>query len=192
MLASRYTIRMVYPRRGLPLPLELVNTQFAMGGQPRDGLLTLRDLEEWLEANAGEFGDLCLPAATEALLMRFRSLRAALREIFASRANDQQPPADALATLNAVLAAAPRIPRLDWNASGWHARSIDLAHDPETAALAVVARPTLELIGSVGQCQAPGCVLFFLREARRRNWCCAACGNRGRVARHYLRLHGKP
>jgi predicted RNA-binding Zn ribbon-like protein len=197
MFASRYTIRRVYPRRGLPLALELVNTQFAMGGQPRDGLQTPADLEEWLEANAAGFGDVSVPAATEALLTRFWSLRAALREIFASPANHQRPRADALATLNAVLAAAPRFARLDWEASGPHVRSQDLAQDPETATLAAIARSSLDLIGSehsttkVGQCQAPGCVLFFVRDARRKNWCSAACGNRGRVARHYLRLHDK-
>jgi len=197
MLASRYTISVVYPRRGLPLPLELVNTQFALGGQLRDGMQTPGDLAEWLEANAAEFGDLCLPAPSEALLRRFQSLRAALRGIFGSRANDQQPPADALATLNTVLAAAPRFSRLDWDARGPRVRSIDLAEDPETPVLAAVARSALEVIGSgteakVGQCRAPGCVLFFLREGRRTNWCSAACGNRARVARHYLRLHGKP
>lgn len=197
MLASGYTISMVYPRRGLPLALELVNTQFALAGQPQDGLQTPRDLEAWFDANAGEFGELQLPAPSEAVLSRFRSLRAALRAIFTSVPYGEPPPDDAVAAFNAVLAAAPRHPRLDWGTTGPHVHWVDLADEPQTAALAAVARSALSLVRSedaeatVGQCQAPGCVLFFLRDARRKHWCSAACGNRARVARHYLRQHGK-
>ncbi|WP_317183827.1 CGNR zinc finger domain-containing protein [Intrasporangium sp.] len=36
-------------------------------------------------------------------------------------------------------------------------------------------------------CYGPGCVLYFVREHTRREWCSAGCGNRARVARHYHR-----
>jgi len=62
----------------------------------------------------------------------------------------------------------------------------------EASAAASVARASIELLASPDRericiCQAPGCVLFFLKEGRRRHWCSAACGNRARVARHYAR-----
>ncbi|WP_225993278.1 CGNR zinc finger domain-containing protein [Actinomadura rudentiformis] len=40
-------------------------------------------------------------------------------------------------------------------------------------------------------CLAPGCVLYFLKNHPRREWCTAACGNRARGARHYRR-HRRP
>ena len=36
---------------------------------------------------------------------------------------------------------------------------------------------------------APGCVLYFVQDHPRREWCSTACGNRARVARHYDRHH---
>ena len=38
-------------------------------------------------------------------------------------------------------------------------------------------------------CRAPGCVLAFLKEHPRREWCSPGCGNRARQARHYRRTH---
>ena len=34
---------------------------------------------------------------------------------------------------------------------------------------------------------APGCVLYFIKDHPRREWCSTACGNRARAARHYAR-----
>jgi predicted RNA-binding Zn ribbon-like protein len=36
-------------------------------------------------------------------------------------------------------------------------------------------------------CGGPGCVLYFVRDHPRREWCSEGCGNRARVARHYRR-----
>jgi predicted RNA-binding Zn ribbon-like protein len=36
-------------------------------------------------------------------------------------------------------------------------------------------------------CNAPGCVLYFVKDHPRRQWCSNACGNRARAARHYQR-----
>lgn len=41
-------------------------------------------------------------------------------------------------------------------------------------------------------CLAPGCVLYFMQNHPRREWCSAGCGNRARVARHYRRHHHGP
>ncbi|MDR6317410.1 putative RNA-binding Zn ribbon-like protein [Actinoplanes couchii] len=36
-------------------------------------------------------------------------------------------------------------------------------------------------------CPGPGCVLHFVRDSPRREWCSPGCGNRARAARHYAR-----
>ncbi|HET6318113.1 MAG TPA: CGNR zinc finger domain-containing protein, partial [Chloroflexota bacterium] len=72
-----------------------------------------------------------------------------------------------------------------------HVTFVDAA-GPDTAALAAVARATIALLGGPDRprlrvCGRAGCVLFFLQERRRTEWCSAVCGNRARVARHYRR-----
>lgn len=75
------------------------------------------------------------------------------------------------------------------------ARMESLGQDPGTTALAEVARASIALLGSPDRerlraCGAPGCVLFFLKDHPRREWCSGACGNRVRAARHYRRQRG--
>ena len=41
--------------------------------------------------------------------------------------------------------------------------------------------------GDIRACGAPGCVLMFLKDHPRREWCSNTCGNRARQARHYHR-----
>jgi predicted RNA-binding Zn ribbon-like protein len=41
-------------------------------------------------------------------------------------------------------------------------------------------------------CGAPGCVLMFVKDHPRREWCSVACGNRARQARLTARRRGDP
>ncbi|MEU6738808.1 CGNR zinc finger domain-containing protein [Streptosporangium sandarakinum] len=51
-----------------------------------------------------------------------------------------------------------------------------------SAAIAFLAGPRRELLRT---CPAPRCVLYFVKEHARQEWCSVACGNRARAARHY-------
>jgi predicted RNA-binding Zn ribbon-like protein len=179
-----------YPRLGLPLPLELVNTSFVTAGQPRDALATQADLRVWLHAN-GESSSSALPQATPIDLRGVRTLRSALRNVFVAVAAGGAPSSADVDLLNALNARAPQFARIDWLDSSPRLTMVDVA-DPSTAVLARIARASVELLSGpdrehISRCQAPGCVLFFLKEPRRRHWCSTACGNRARVARHYDR-----
>jgi predicted RNA-binding Zn ribbon-like protein len=181
-----------YPRLGLPLPLELVNTQFAQSGQLRDALATPDDLDAWLLANAELFpGPTQAAPASRNELERFRTLRHALRELFSAVAEGTPPPRSALQVLNDLSAQAPQFARLEWVEGAPHVRMVDVTHVGSTP-LAIVARAAIQLLAGpdgrrISACRGPGCVLFFLKERRRRDWCSATCGNRARVARHYRR-----
>src|SRR5262249_28460910 len=152
-----------YPRLGLPVPLELVNTAFAQAGQPRDALSTPAALDAWLRLN-----DLPLPDAVDSsALARFRALRTALRVLFGAVASQTEPPADTVRLLNALSAAAPRVVRLAWQ-DGAARLSMDAlpGTDGTTRALAEVARAAMLLLAGpdgarLRACRAPGCVLFF-------------------------------
>ena len=182
---------MEYPQLGLPLALELINTQFALGGQPRDALQTPLDLQAWIELNSHQLDTSSHGLEpTEGDLERFRELRLAMRGLFGAAAAGGSPNTADVRTVNDASAAAPRFEWLDWSgAQTPRAQTMSVA-DGFAWVLAAVARSAIGLLAGgiqVQQCQAPGCVLFFTRETRRRQWCSAACGNRARVARHYSR-----
>ena len=62
--------------------------------------------------------------------------------------------------------------------------------------LAAFAVDAIELLtgprrAALRACGAPGCVLLFLKDHPRKEWCSAACGNRARQARHYARTRDR-
>ncbi|MFH8386379.1 CGNR zinc finger domain-containing protein [Kitasatospora sp. NPDC018058] len=66
---------------------------------------------------------------------------------------------------------------------------------PVPAALGALAHDTAALLtgplaADLRACHGPGCVLFFVKDHPRREWCGPGCGNRARAARHYHRQRG--
>jgi len=60
------------------------------------------------------------------------------------------------------------------------------------SALAQLGQDAVELLTGpaavrLRACNAPGCVLYFVKTHPRREWCSEGCGNRVRAARHYQR-----
>ena len=103
-------------------------------------------------------------------------LRDAIRALFEAATGGSAAPAGAVAAVNALAQA----PQLDWNdAPG--ARP----HLAAETAAAEAARTAIELLagGRLRRCGNGRCVQFFLAEGRRA-YCCSACANRNRVARH--------
>jgi len=161
------------------LPVELMNTIWA----DRDGVHDA--LDDTPEGATGR--------------PELRCLRDALRRLAADATDDDRPagqsPVAAVAAavdeVNRAAAAAPRWKVLLHDGDGWD-RRVASAHDPAAAELATIAEQAIDLFGGPGRadlraCHAPGCVLYFVKEHPRREWCSAACGNRARVARHYRR-----
>ncbi|MFF5536113.1 ABATE domain-containing protein [Streptomyces cinerochromogenes] len=129
---------------------------------------------------------------------RLRALREALRTLFAARAGGTRPPADALDTLNATLAAAPATPRLAWSADGPRRDDLPDSGNPAAAALSQLAEDATDLLtgadaDQLTECAAQGCARWFLRSHGARRWCTTKCGNRVRAARAYAaRKAGSP
>jgi predicted RNA-binding Zn ribbon-like protein len=181
-----------YPQRGAPLPIELANTVSAQDGQSRDALATPDDLAEWLRANASWFSEQSRAAAT-GQLGAFRALRDAVRQLLRAAVDGHPPPQAAIQVLNRLSAQAPYCPRLEWHDS--EPRMVVETARADAEAVGIVTRASIALLAGpdrqrIGACQAPGCILFFLKQRRRRDWCSTSCGNRARVARHYRRHRG--
>jgi predicted RNA-binding Zn ribbon-like protein len=159
----------------------------------------------------GPGGDVPPPLAAD-----FRQLRDALRRLAAAVTHDGRPAAvphdgrpaavphdgrpaavmsptgDDVAVVNRACASAPVWSQLGWVDGAEPVRVAASAHPPGEVALAVVAEQGVWLFAgpdrpSIRACPGPGCVLYFVRDHPRREWCSAACGNRARVARHYQR-----
>ncbi|MDT0386006.1 CGNR zinc finger domain-containing protein [Streptomyces dubilierae] len=171
-------------------------------GRTRDALADDAGATAWLRAigdrltsrtglQADRFDEAAVPVAG--------ALRDALRRLAAEATDDPRPPAtapdlarsEAIATLNATAEVWPQLvwpeggrPSVAYRGSGTSAR----------LAVQLIAHQAVELFAGPDRdrlrpCLAPNCLLFFLKNTPRREWCSPACGNRVRVARHYRRHH---
>ena len=182
-----------------PVPVRLMNTIWADTSGIHDDLTTTGDVRDWLLAT--EVSDR-VKTGTRQELERARLLRDALRRLAAFLTNDPRQAAqsplidldEAIAAVNAMAAEAPR--DLLALRQGRLTLADDTTVSTMTAALATVATDAVHLFTGPGglrvrACQAPGCVLYFVKSHARREWCSEACGNRVRAARHYQRIRSK-
>lgn len=77
-----------------------------------------------------------------------------------------------------------------------HAR-VRAARCPGTNLIAALAGAVIGFLSGplrarLRTCLAPGCVLYFVKEHGRQEWCSTVCGNRARAARHYRRHRAAP
>ena len=194
----RATISGVYavyagPLRDEPIAIELHNTVYAVGGTVVDGLTDSASVEAWLEGLAGRLpdaGERSKPWPTAQELVELRdAVRVALRAVVAAAAQD----AAALEVINRASARAPRSPIAAWRPDADPVAATDY-HGASRAdvVIAALASDAIELLtgprrGELRACGAPGCVLMFLKDHPRREWCSNTYGNRARQARHYQR-----
>lgn len=182
------------PALGEPLPIELANATYAVRGRLVDGLRSVEHVAAWFRDNRARFAE---PCADEDLLgvgpeelRAARALRDAIRELASVAVRGGTAPGDAVEEVNRQVRAAARWRELSWGEGpSALARS---ATPPVTTALAEIAQQTVDLFGGeriadLRACQAPGCVLYFVKDHPRREWCSAGCGTRARAARHYER-----
>ena len=183
-----------------PRPVRLMNTVWADRDGVHDALTAPADLARWLAAT-----DLLLdePPVGAADLRAALALRDALRRLAALRTRDERPAARsaihdldaAVRVVNDVAAGGPPRDALRVVDGELHLRPTVPTTDPATA-LAAVAAEGIGLLTDPHQvlsaCHAPGCVLYFVKDHPRREWCSTACGNRARAARHYRRHRRAP
>ncbi|PZG13715.1 CGNR zinc finger domain-containing protein [Nonomuraea aridisoli] len=190
------------------LALEFVSTVRADRTGEIDLLSDADGMTAWVREHAADLG--AGPGfgpgftASEELRQETVRLRQAVRALFAravapgppSRADAAALPAfeESLALVNAAALAAPTAPQLAWDdepslstVTTGGDESARLRGRLAAAAVEFLAGPERE---SLRTCQAPRCVLYFVKEHPRQEWCSTACGNRARAARHY-REHKK-
>lgn len=180
----------------MKLPITLANTIYFGQGEICDALTTTGDLVAWLRAARPHMATVLtradLAAVSDDDLARAQALRDAIRAAASAVSTGRSPRPTDIETINAAVRAAPSWRELH-RRHRLQARWTSTGRGP-TAALAEVAQAAVDLLASadVRACQAPNCVLYFVRDHPRREWCSQACGNRARVARHYARHRSDP
>jgi predicted RNA-binding Zn ribbon-like protein len=179
-----------------PRPLRLINTLWADRVDVHDDLSTAADLRAWLSAV-----DLHVPKGTVALssLADMHDLRDAFRALAAFVTSDvrirvtaDQSITAAIRTVNTAAGKSVAAAQLRVESSALE-RVVVRPGTPLESAFSVLANEAIELFTSgdrerLTACGGPGCVLYFMKDHTRRNWCGDACGNRARVARHYRKV----
>ncbi|MFD1151689.1 CGNR zinc finger domain-containing protein [Saccharothrix hoggarensis] len=189
------------------LALTLVNTVRVVRrtrGRVRDVLRSPEGLRGWLDQVHERwpmFPTHAVPADS-ATADRLVEVRQALRALFAHAVAPDPPSAPdahelpdlavALATVNQVLREAEVTPHLVWPGDGepdlhW---SVPVDLDDRSRAIASLTWVATRFLASPAReqlraCPAPLCVLYFVKEHHRQQWCSSACGNRARVSRYY-------
>ncbi|MGH9234553.1 MAG: CGNR zinc finger domain-containing protein [Acidimicrobiales bacterium] len=168
-----------------PPAVDLSNTIVVTPRGDVDLLTTEEQLDVWIAAERSRI--VCVDAAA-GRLDDVRALRADLRALLYAHAQDRPLPGPPRRRVNALSAAAPAYPVI---AAGGEV-SVEHASDDAFAILtAELARSAIEVFAGDGRrlsvCTAPSCGLLFPPEHARQRWCCRACGNRARVARHAAR-----
>lgn len=182
--------------------LDLVNTVELTDGVPRDDLSSADDAIAWLVARGlGHEASIRAQAGRnpDRWLERLRDVRAALREAWDAQVDERPPGGAAVATLNGVLARAPRT-ELRATPKGIAVEHRHADADPTGEALARIAQPMVDAIagGTTARfrvCANDGCRWVFedMSRAGRRRWCdMATCGNRAKARRYRSRHRDDP
>lgn len=178
------------PLRQEPIAIELSNTLYAAKGTLVDGLADRASADAWLDALAPRLPEVRgrKPSVPELV-----ELRAAVRDALHAAVAGSVTPRAALDTINRAGARAPHSPVAAWRPDAGPVAAVDY-HGAGAAdiVIAAFAADAIDLLtgprrADLRSCGAPGCVLLFVKDHPRREWCCNACGNRARQARHYER-----
>jgi predicted RNA-binding Zn ribbon-like protein len=168
-----------------PLAIDLANTVMVVREEESVDLLDSAEaLETWLELERPRLGDFRIAPSDRAELL---AAREDVRSLFAARATGGAIDRVAIERLNAASRGAPVAPQLRMTDSGDLQVIAEEQIADMPAFLGAIARSAIELLAEHDRsplriCGAPSCGMFF---TGRRRWCCAACGNRARAARHY-------
>ncbi|WP_167044543.1 CGNR zinc finger domain-containing protein [Salinibacterium sp. ZJ454] len=188
------------PILGEGLALDLMNTYHAVRGKPAEGLGSPDDATAWVQQLAERLARAGAPAATAAHLAdvdldTLLTLRDAVRGIAGALVSAEVPDQHDVDAVNQAAARSPRWASLAWAHDG-AASAVQTAAPPVDQVLGTLAADAINLFTGTDAarlrlCERPGCVLFFLKDHPRREWCTPACGARVRAARAYAKRSGR-
>jgi predicted RNA-binding Zn ribbon-like protein len=181
------------PLRDEPAAIELHNTVYVRAGQTCDGLADAASSAAFMTRIEPRLTGQVPPTGPAPNPRQLTALREIVRDALHSIVNATPLAPATAAALNHYASASRSSPTVQ--IEGGITRGVDWHNASRTdVLLAAFAADTIELLTGphreqVRACGAPGCVLLYLHDHPRREWCSNACGNRARQARHYQRTH---
>ena len=183
------------PLRDEPIAIELHNTIYATSEGAVDGLASPESARAWIEAVVRRLPVGQLPPGSWPSAAELVALRDAVRPALQAAAAGSPPERSAVDAINAASRRAPRAAIAVWRKGELPSPGADFAGASRAdIVLAAIAADAIELLTGrfeLRTCGAPRCVLMFLKDHPRREWCSERCGNRARQARHYERHGGR-
>jgi predicted RNA-binding Zn ribbon-like protein len=184
-----------------PAPVRLMNTIWADTRGVHDELTDVAALHDWLLAvtdyDSIGLGEPSQDELDDAVLLRNSLRRLAAHSTADTRPSAQSPVTEVHDAVDAVNTLLTDRPRTELTIRSSQLQTVDKQHaSPCRSALAGLGYDALELLTgptaiNLRACNAPGCVLYFVKSHPRREWCSEACGNRARAARHYQRVRNQ-
>jgi predicted RNA-binding Zn ribbon-like protein len=183
------------PVREEPLAIELYNTIYVADGVVVDGLAEPSSASAWFAALRERFP--LGGAGVEPMQDELTALRDVIRDVLGATIEQRTPSKAGIEALNAASARAPRSAAARWRRGGGPEPIVRFHSDRRAdIVISAIAADAIELVTGPARtklrsCGAPGCVLTFIKDHPRREWCSGACGNRARQARHYRRTRAR-
>jgi predicted RNA-binding Zn ribbon-like protein len=183
------------PGEDVSVALALVNSLTAGPAGESDQLATPVEISRWIRSCG--LGSVTAAHVSTEDVTALAELRTAIRELFAAAADEREPNLTAVSLVNADARLVLGAPALRWLDGPPRQRWQAERPDTPANALALIARDAIEIVcGPLGlvihHCEAHGCDRIFFRTHGRRRWCSNTCGDRVRVARHYLARKARP
>lgn len=171
---------------GEQLAIDLVNTRT----RTDDLIATPGLLGDWIAREGSRLPDIGAgpgPSMHRTVLEVREWADVVIRAVSSGR----RPPSSALRRIERLLDAAPVTTRLGWDGSAVTTSTQRSGSDEAVMAAsladAVVALLAMPELSRLKECEADDCRMLFLPAHPRRRWCSSRrCGNRVRVARHYV------
>ncbi|WP_052068990.1 CGNR zinc finger domain-containing protein [Rhodococcoides fascians] len=168
--------------------LDVVNTVQLQRGTYVELIASTADLQEWAELQGARVPE-TIP--DDADIDTFRLTRDHMLALLRAVASDMEVPGDSVDHIDDIARRHPVTRRLDLGGGGGVGHVVGTS-DPVDAIRARAASAVIDLLNGpdrarLSLCDAPRCGQLFLQDRPNQQWCCSACGNRARAARHHAK-----
>ena len=172
--------------------LDVVNTVQLQRGGYVELLNSSDDLQEWARLEGPRVPEKIL---SDADVEKFRITRDHALALLRATAWNADLPQESVEHIDAIARRHPVTRAIDLGDGGGVGHVVG-ATNPLDAVIARAASAVIDLLNGPDRdhlvlCEAPRCGQLFLQDRPNQQWCCGACGNRARAARHHAVKKGR-
>ena len=172
--------------------LDVANTVQMQRGTYAELINSAADLKEWAVLQKARVPEVI---ADEADVDTFRVTRDHILALLRAVASNMDVPRESVEHIDDIARRHPVTRRIDLGDGGGVGHVVGTV-DPVESLRARAASAVIDLVNGpdrdrLALCDAPRCGQLFLQDRPNQQWCCSACGNRARAARHHAVKKGR-